>query len=140
MNRLAKTQFRPNPAPGRHRPRSGIFSTSRYFSATCGLNTVAAPGVSKTQFGRNFSARNLWRMRQFFETYGERPRDLAYKKLLAFLEEHREDGCTMEQLVEVTPELSRSTVKRVLDELRQDGKAHSVGVTRKARWFPGPAS
>jgi ATP-dependent DNA helicase RecG len=70
---------------------------------------------------------------------GERPRDLAYKKLLAFLEEHRKDGCTMEQLREVTPELSRSTVKRVLDELRQDGKAHSVGVTRKARWFPGAA-
>lgn len=70
---------------------------------------------------------------------GQRPRDLAYKRLLAFLEEHREDGCTMVQLIEVTPELSRSTIKRVLHELRQDAKAHTVGVTRKARWFPGPA-
>ena len=70
---------------------------------------------------------------------GQRPRDLAYKKLLACLEEHRDSGCTMEQLLEVTPELSRSTVKRVLDELRQDGKAHTVGVTRQARWFPGAA-
>jgi ATP-dependent DNA helicase RecG len=70
---------------------------------------------------------------------GQRPRDMAYKKLLAFLEEHRENGCTMEQLLQVAPDLSRSTIKRVLDELRQDGKAHMIGETRKARWLPGPA-
>lgn len=67
-----------------------------------------------------------------------RPRDLAAKKLLAFLHEHAADGRSMEELAAVVLDLSRSTVKRVLNELRQHGKAHTVGQRSQTRWFPGP--
>jgi ATP-dependent DNA helicase RecG len=66
-----------------------------------------------------------------------RPRDAAFLQLLAFIEENRKQGATMEQLLTLVPELSRSSIKRVLEELKREGKAHSVGTTRQARWFPG---
>jgi hypothetical protein len=69
-----------------------------------------------------------------------RPRDLAARKLLAFLHEHAADGCSMNELLAVVPELSRSTIKRVVNELRQHGKVHAVGQRSQTRWFPGPTS
>jgi ATP-dependent DNA helicase RecG len=93
--------------------------------------------LDRSRGGKYILARKY--TRKAGSTVAERPRDMAYKKILALLEEHRENGCTMVQLLEVTPKLSRSSVKRVLDDLRQDGKAHTVGATRNARWFPGAA-
>jgi ATP-dependent DNA helicase RecG len=69
-----------------------------------------------------------------------RPRDLIAQKLLAFLHEHAADGRSMEELIVYTPNASRSTIKRVLNELQQRGKAHSVGSRSQTRWFPGPVS
>lgn len=68
----------------------------------------------------------------------ERPRDFAAKKLLAFLHEHAAQGKPMEALLTVTPELSRTTIKRTLSELRERGKTHSFGKGSQTRWFPGP--
>ena len=33
------------------------------------------------------------------------------------------------------PTLSRSTIKRLLDELRKAGQVHAEGTKRQARWF-----
>jgi Fe2+ or Zn2+ uptake regulation protein len=68
-----------------------------------------------------------------------RPRDLAAKALLAFLHEHAKDGRSMEELLAAVPSMSRSTIKRVLNELRRSGKVHTVGQRSQTRWFPGPA-
>jgi hypothetical protein len=43
----------------------------------------------------------------------------------------------MEDLMAEFPSLSRSTIKRFLDDLRSDGLIHSRGLKRSARWFPG---
>lgn len=44
----------------------------------------------------------------------------------------------MEELTAEVPNLSRSTIKRVLTDLRDRGKVHSTGARSQARWFPGP--
>jgi len=59
--------------------------------------------------------------------------------LFKLIDENKTTGVAMEALLAVTPSLGRSSVKRVLDELRQEGRVHPVGTKRNTRWFPGPA-
>ncbi|HVA48208.1 MAG TPA: ATP-binding protein [Pirellulales bacterium] len=58
-------------------------------------------------------------------------------RLLDHLESHAEDGRAMDDLLAEFPAVSRSTIKRLLDELRAEGLIHAVGAKRLARWFPG---
>lgn len=58
--------------------------------------------------------------------------------LLRHIEENRRDGSPLKDLLQVLPSLSREQVKTLLRELKAGGKAHPVGTTRAARWFPGP--
>ncbi len=51
----------------------------------------------------------------------------------------QESGCQMRELMQVLPQLSREEVKRLLNELRQEGRAHLLGRTKGGRWYPGPA-
>jgi ATP-dependent DNA helicase RecG len=60
--------------------------------------------------------------------------------LLDHLESHRAVGSAMEELITAFPTLSRSTIKRFLDELRKAGRVHAEGTKRQARWFPGQES
>ncbi len=68
-----------------------------------------------------------------------RSRDQARQQnktlLLKHLESNRPAGTAMEELISAFPALSRSTLKRVLDELRKEGLVHSKGVKRNTRWF-----
>ena len=59
----------------------------------------------------------------------------------ALLEKHLIDsgtgGAPMADLLQVLPALSRTHLKRLLDELRTEGRAHLTGEKRGARWsFP----
>ncbi len=51
-----------------------------------------------------------------------------------------ESGCQMQELMQVLPQLSREEVKTLLNELRQEGRAHLLGRTKGGRWYPGPAA
>jgi len=58
-------------------------------------------------------------------------------QLLDFIRSQTLAGRAMEDLMAEFPSLSRSTIKRLLDDLRSDGLIHSRGLKRFARWFPG---
>ncbi|MBW7904852.1 MAG: putative DNA binding domain-containing protein [Phycisphaerae bacterium] len=60
--------------------------------------------------------------------------------ILKHVKQHRKDGTTMEAILKAVPAVSRSTAKRLLDELRAEGKVHSRGEKRQARWYPGSGS
>jgi hypothetical protein len=50
---------------------------------------------------------------------------------------HRDDGSTMADIVGEFPPASRDQLKALLKELKHEGRAHSIGRTRGARWYPG---
>ena len=57
--------------------------------------------------------------------------------LLKHIQENVGVGSPMQELLEVLPSLSRGQIKTLLQELKDDGKAHSEGERKGARWFPG---
>jgi ATP-dependent DNA helicase RecG len=70
-----------------------------------------------------------------------RTRDQAREQnkamLLENVESNRSAGSAMEDLIAACPMLSRSTIKRLLQELRTTGQIHAKGTKRNTRWFPG---
>ena len=60
--------------------------------------------------------------------------------LVEYLRQHREDGCTLADILQEYPSLSRDRLKTLLKDLKTEGKAHNVGRTKGGRWYPGKAS
>jgi ATP-dependent DNA helicase RecG len=58
--------------------------------------------------------------------------------LLQHIEDNKSTGSKMEEFQQVLPALSRSQIQVLLREMRKDGTAHPVGVTKGARWYAGP--
>ena len=59
--------------------------------------------------------------------------------LLKHIQDNVSTGAQMEEFRQVLPALGRSQIQVLLRELRSEQAVHSVGLTRGARWFPGPA-
>lgn len=59
--------------------------------------------------------------------------------LLKHIRDNASTGAQMEEFRQVLPALARSQIQVLLRELRGEQAVHSVGVTRAARWFLGPA-
>lgn len=59
--------------------------------------------------------------------------------LLKHIQDNASTGAQMEEFRQVLPALARSQIQVLLRELRKEQAVHSVGVTKGARWFPGPA-
>jgi ATP-dependent DNA helicase RecG len=59
--------------------------------------------------------------------------------LLKHITENAETGSPREELLQVLPALSESSVKSLLRTLKDRGLAHPVGARRTGRWYPGPA-
>ncbi len=83
--------------------------------------------------------------RNYYEFVGRRgaytrKRGLAREQNKALLLQHIQDnravGSPMEDLVDVLPAVSRSTIKRLLGKLRQEGMVWTEGGRRDARWSP----
>jgi ATP-dependent DNA helicase RecG len=64
----------------------------------------------------------------------ETEKELLFKHLKAAGAE----GASMGELLQVLKDRSRGHVQRLVNELREDGRAHVLGPTRAARWFHGP--
>jgi ATP-dependent DNA helicase RecG len=86
--------------------------------------------------------------RQFYEFIGKkgiytRKRGLDRETNKSLLSKHIHDnqiiGAKMEEFRQVLPSHSRSQIQVLLRELVKEGKIHSHGLTRSARWYPGPA-
>jgi len=58
--------------------------------------------------------------------------------LLQHIQDNAATGARMEEFREVLPALSRSQIQVRLRELRDAEEIHSIGLTRAARWLPGP--
>ena len=49
-------------------------------------------------------------------------------------------GAQMKELMQVLPSQDRAAIQVLLRELRREGRVHSVGVTKGARWLAGPGN
>lgn len=56
--------------------------------------------------------------------------------LLKHLENFKKDGSRLRDLTQVLPHHTPNQVHKLLAELRAEGKAHCLGRTNAARWFP----
>ena len=66
-------------------------------------------------------------------------RDTNKALLLKHIRDNAATGAQMEEFRQVLPALARSQIQVLLRELRGEQAVHKLGVTRAARWFPGPA-
>lgn len=64
-------------------------------------------------------------------------RETRKELLYQHLKDFEESGCPINELQEVLPGQSRAEIKRLLDDLRGEGRVHLQGNRRGARWFPG---
>jgi ATP-dependent DNA helicase RecG len=85
--------------------------------------------------------------RRFYSSLGQRGTytrrrglDKRTNKELLFMhiEDSEEEGARFEEFSQVLPSLSRGQIKRLMEELKRDGRIHVVGKTKGARWHPGP--
>ncbi len=85
--------------------------------------------------------------RRYYEFVGKkgaytRKKGLDREQNLALLEKHLDEfaahGSRLEELNQVLPSLPDTTIRSLLRTLRKRGKAHCIGRSRGARWYPGP--
>lgn len=102
-------------------------------------------GVMESQ-GRGKNKRHFL-SRRFYSSLGQRGTytrrrglDKRTNKELLFMhiEDSEEEGARFEEFPQVLPSLSRSQIKRLMEELKKEGRIHVVGKTKGARWYPGP--
>ena len=65
-------------------------------------------------------------------------RETEKELLLKHLKAAGAHGAPMAELVQVLKDRSRGHVQRLINELRDEARAHSVGTTRAGRWYLGP--
>lgn len=58
--------------------------------------------------------------------------------LLKHIERSGDEGCPLGELIEVLPALSTSQIRHLLVDLKLQRLAHVLGLTKGARWYPGP--
>lgn len=56
--------------------------------------------------------------------------------LLKHIEENKESGSRLKEFLQVLPALSDDQVKKIVAELKKEGKIYKIGVTRAALWYP----
>lgn len=101
-------------------------------------------GILESQgSGRN---KKYFLSRRFYVSLGEKgtytrkrglDRETNKELLLRHLEASKKEGARFEELAQVLPSLSRSSIQKFMRELREEGRVHLVGRTSGARWYPG---
>jgi ATP-dependent DNA helicase RecG len=104
---------------------------------------VAAGAVESVGHGRGVRyllARSLYAALNSKGTYTRRKGlDRATNKelLLKHIRDNDQSGARMEEFRQVLPALTRDQLRGLLREIKKEGMAHTVGVTKAARWYPG---
>ncbi len=57
--------------------------------------------------------------------------------LLKHIQDNRNEGSQLKELVQVLPALSYVQVQKLLQDLRMKKQIHKIGNTKAARWYPG---
>lgn len=85
--------------------------------------------------------------KRFYEFVGERgtytrrsglDRETNKALLLRHIESNGSTGVRFQEFSEVLPAQTRGSLQSLTRELKGEGKAHPIGRTRGARWYPGP--
>jgi len=106
------------------------------------------PGLIQMGAVERIAARKLTLSRRFYTFVGKRgeytrrrglDRPTNKALLLQHIEHNKNDGCPLLELVQVLPAMTPAQVQNLLRELKKEGKAHPVGRTKAARWYPGQA-
>jgi len=66
-------------------------------------------------------------------------RETNKELLLKHIRDNWREGSRLAELLQVLPALSQPQVRNLVRDLRDEGRAHCIGRTRAARWYPGPA-
>ena len=64
-------------------------------------------------------------------------RETNKELLLKHIQDNRNEGSQLKELVQVLPALSYVQVQKLLQDLRMNGQIHKIGNTKDARWYPG---
>lgn len=62
-------------------------------------------------------------------------RETNKELLLKHMRDNKHIGCRLEEFYQVLPGFLRSQIQVLLRELREEGKAHSHGMTRAGKWY-----
>lgn len=57
--------------------------------------------------------------------------------LLKHIKDNQIEGSRLEELLQVLPSCSSDYVKKLLQNLKSEGRIYKVGVTKGSRWYPG---
>ena len=63
-------------------------------------------------------------------------RETNKQLLLKHIKENRDSGSRLKELMQVLPALSNDQVKKLIAELKKEGKIYKIGATRAALWYP----
>ncbi|NLF93976.1 MAG: transcriptional regulator, partial [Oligosphaeraceae bacterium] len=66
-------------------------------------------------------------------------RETNKELLLKHIRDNATEGSRMEEFYQVLPGLVRTQIQRLLRDMKIQGRVHSHGATRAARWYPGTA-
>ncbi len=98
------------------------------------LGLLERAGRGKLVLGRKYQ--------RLLGTAGDytRQKGLGAGASAALLEQHlrEHEGAALSELCAVLPSHTERQVKRLLQRLQKEGKAHFAGRTKSSRWFPGP--
>ena len=106
------------------------------------VDTGVVETVGRGRGVRYLLSRRLYRFTGSAGAYSRRrglDRSTNKLLLLRHIQSSSRSGCSLAELQDVLPGLSRSQVQGLLRELRSDGDIHVVGRTRAARWRAGTA-
>ena len=85
--------------------------------------------------------------RRFYEFLGQKglytrkrglDKEMCKELLYKHIRDNGPDGTKLSELFLVLPDRTRQQIQRLLEELRNENKIHSLGRTKAGRWYPGP--
>ena len=111
------------------------------------LNSLVSMGIIE-RYGRGRGVRYVL-ARRYYKMTGEKgtytrkkglDRETNKALLMKHIQDNKESGSRLKELMQVLPFLSGPQVQTLLRELKSSGKIYKQGTTRAALWFPEPGA
>lgn len=94
--------------------------------------------IARAGKGKFILAKAYYELQNRTATYQKmRKREIQKERLEAILIENKVQGTPIGDLENQVTELARKQIRKLLEELRDEDRAHMRGKTAAARWFPG---
>ncbi len=107
------------------------------------LQSLVEKGVVE-RFGRGRGVKYIL-SRRYYKMVGEKgaytrkkglDRETNKALLLKHIEENKNSGSRLKELMQVLPALSKDQVQKLVAELKKEGKIYKIGATKAALWYP----